>query len=170
MTVTIRLEGSKQLRAALRNMSDEVREEVGKAVETTAIKLRKDVVRSLEQVGTGTMYYRIFDANTGYTTIYAGDSEGYVASVKGKLNLSTTHRASAAGMPPAKDTGRLLNSIEFDKIGDLTATVGTKVEYAEHLEYGTISMHARPFFRPAVERIRPTYEDLIEQAIKRATR
>jgi len=145
MTVRIRLDGSKQLQAALRNMSDEVRAEVGKEVLATAVKLRGDVVKSIQRGPAGGRTYR-------------------------KYNPRRTHTASAPGQPPMTDTGRLANSIEFDREGDLTATVGSKVAYAAYLEYGTSRMAARPYFRPAVERIRDQFNDRLEQAIKRATR
>lgn len=165
MTVTLRLEGSAELQAALKRTRGEVRKAVSKAVMGTALQLRGDVVRSISKPGTGTTYYRIYDSASGYTNIFAGDSQGYVASVKGRLNLSETHRASADGDPPATDTGRLKNSIEFDKIGDLTATVGSKLAYATWLEYGTMRMAARPFFRPAIEEIRPKYMARLEKAL-----
>src|SRR6056297_1304389 len=118
MTVRIRLEGSKQLQAALRNMSDEVRAEVGKEVLATAVKLRGDVVKSIQRGPASGRTYR-------------------------KYNPRRTHTASAPGQPPMTDTGRLANSIEFDRQGDLTATVGSKVAYAAYLEYGTSRMAAR---------------------------
>lgn len=167
--VEIRLEGSKELQAALDDISDDVRAEVSKAVIGTAVELRGDVMKSIKKPGTGTMYYRIFDPDTGFTNIFAGDSEGYVTSVKGRLNLSATHRASADGEPPASDTGRLLSSIYFDEEGPLSAVVGSDVDYAVYLEYGTLTMAARPFFRPAVDDIRAKYNKRLEAAIRRAT-
>ena len=35
------------------------------------------------------------------------------------------------------DTGRLVNSISVDDVGDFTATVSASVDYASFLEYGT---------------------------------
>jgi len=165
MTTTIKLDGGEELQRALRRASDEVKEAASKAVMGTAFDLEADVKDSLRQPGRGTTYYRIYDASTGWTNIFAGDSEGYVRSVKGRLNLSATHTASAEGDPPAKDTGRLIGSIYRGTMGNLTAIVGTKLEYAEHLEYGTISMAARPFFRPAVEKIKPKYIKRLERAL-----
>jgi HK97 gp10 family phage protein len=63
------------------------------------------------------------------------------------------HIASAPGRPPAVDTGRLRASIthEVHKEGDqIVGLVGTNVEYAPHLEFGTNKMAARPFLRPAL--------------------
>lgn len=169
MTVTIQLKGADKFRAALSAMSDDVKAEVGKEVMDTAFEMREDIQESIRKPGRGTMYYRIYDPESGYTKIYAGDSEGFVVALKGKQNLDPIHRASADGDAPASDTGNLLNSIIFDKQGPLTATVGSHLAYAVDLEYGTIKMAARPFFRPAVERIRGEFEARLEAAVKRAT-
>lgn len=169
MTVSIQLKGADELRKYIATLGDKVQQEVGKKVMATAFDMRADIVKSIRKPGRGTMYYRIYDPESGYTKIYAGDSEGFVVALKGKQNLSQTHRASADGDPPASDTGRLEGSIFFDKEGPLTATVGSHLAYAVHLEYGTIKMAARPFFRPAVERIRGKFEARLEAAVKRAT-
>lgn len=140
MSVTIKLEGAKELQAALRNLSDEVRAEVGKAVTGTAIMLRADVVERIQR----------------------GPASGVVYT---KKNPNRVHQASAPGEAPATDTGRLANSIEFDQIGPLTATVGSSLLYALYLEYGTTRMAPRPYFRPAVEAVRPKFERALERAL-----
>lgn len=51
------------------------------------------------------------------------------------------------------DTGRLRSSIThalFVEDGDLTAHVGTDVEYAAYVELGTSRMSAQPYLRPAL--------------------
>lgn len=53
-----------------------------------------------------------------------------------------------------KDTGELANSIDSAPIGDLKRRVGTDVEYAPHVEFGTFKQAARPFLRPAVKQSR----------------
>lgn len=58
-------------------------------------------------------------------------------------------QADAKRMVPV-DTGNLRGSIVRDVSGD-TATVGTNVEYAEHVEYGTRHMQAQPYLRPAID-------------------
>lgn len=49
------------------------------------------------------------------------------------------------------DTGRLRGSITSDvsNIDEYECEVGTNVEYASYVEYGTYKMAARPFLRPA---------------------
>ena len=71
------------------------------------------------------------------------------------------------------DTGRLLGSISTDiKQGgsDVTAEVGTNVEYANYIEYGTCKMGAKPFLNPAFEEETEGLENRIRQAIRDAFR
>jgi len=99
------------------------------------------------------------------------------------------HHASAAGQPPAVDTGRLRASVSSnwhgsgmergkvdsqaepdDGIGqpdkDLTGVVGTNVEYAGYLELGTVKMKPRPYLRPALEKNRSKILGLFRDLIK----
>lgn len=64
------------------------------------------------------------------------------------------HRASAPGDSPAVDTGRLRQSIGVQKVAQGHYRVGTNVQYAPLLEFGTRKMAARPFMRPALEKVR----------------
>lgn len=143
MTATIRLDGSAEFQRALQGMSARVRAEVADEVMSVALDLQADAKRSIARgPKTGRVYRR----------------------------GNRTHQASAPGQPPASDTGRLVNSVEFDKVGAFTATVGSNLIYALHLEYGTRKMAARPFFRPAVERMRKQFMARLEDAVERATR
>ena len=158
MTVTIRLEGSDQLQRQLRRLSDDLREEAGNVVKAVGIEMRADIVKSLDHgPASGRTYTHYFYTN----------KNGKL--VQGRKRAKP-HTASAPGQPPMSDTGYLANRITFDRLGDLTAVVGTKVDYALHLEYGTERMAARPFFRPAVERMRPIYIGKLEDIIRRAAR
>lgn len=145
MSVTIRLEGSEKLQRELRRLSDDLRREVGQVVLGAAVEMRADIVTSIQRGPASGVTYK-------------------------KSNPTRTHTASAPGQPPMSDTGRLANSITFDRVGDLTATVGSALNYAPWLEYGTSRMAARPFFRPAVERMRPKYIGKLEDIIRRAAR
>ena len=145
MSFTISLEGSDQLQRELRRLSGDLRDDVGKMVLATAVEMRTDIVKSIQRGPASGLTYK-------------------------KSNPTRTHTASAPGQPPMTDTGVLANSITFDRIGDLTATVSSNLNYATWLEYGTSSMAARPFFRPTVERMRPKYIGKLEDIIRRATR
>jgi len=52
------------------------------------------------------------------------------------------------------DTGRLRNSIATAKDKKTTAIVGTNVEYAPYVEFGTHKASAQPFLRPAAEKVK----------------
>lgn len=89
------------------------------------VKVQRAVKRSLHQAGTGRAY----------------------------THGNVTHVASAPGQPPATDTGRLAASIAEELGRDSTSLVeriGTNVEYALPLEYGSRTMAARPFLRPGL--------------------
>lgn len=61
----------------------------------------------------------------------------------------------------AVKTGNLRNSITHTYDED-TAYVGTNVEYAPYVEYGTNRMKARPFLKNAVENHVDEYKQLME--------
>ena len=74
-----------------------------------------------------------------------------------KYNPSRTHTQSAAGEPPASDTGFLVSNITTDiELEGLSAgiqVVGSVISaapYSKALEYGTANMPARPFMQPAL--------------------
>ena len=176
MTIRIDLRGSKELQAALRNMSDDVRDAASAVVINEAQRLRGEIVESIKNgPANGTTYYRI--PGEKYMTIRAGSSDGPpVAFIPGggNHNLSRTHTASGPWQPPMSDTGRYANSIVFDREGDLTAIVhpsGKKMQMlGAWLEYGTKRMSPRPHFRPAAHKRQPIFLRNMETALARVIR
>lgn len=72
-----------------------------------------------------------------------------------KYNPSRTHRQSAAGQPPASDTGFLVSQISADvekSINDIVGIVRSSAPYAAYLEFGTQQMPARPYLQPALDK------------------
>jgi HK97 gp10 family phage protein len=59
------------------------------------------------------------------------------------------------------DTGRLRNSITHEVDGK-EVYIGTNVEYAPHVEYGTIKQKAQPFLRPAATEHPNTYKQIVQ--------
>ena len=67
------------------------------------------------------------------------------------------------------DTGRLRGSISHGvSEEEMCGFIGTNVEYAPYVEYGTIKMKARPFFKPAVNDHQDEYRAIIEECMKNA--
>ena len=102
--------------------------------------------------------------NTAVESIQQGAKSGVVYE---KYNPRRTHRASAAGEPPATDTGYLVSNIftNIDTDG-LGASVESRAGYSSFLEFGTSKMAARPFMQPALEENKPKIRRLEEQMVK----
>lgn len=85
-----------------------------------------------------------------------------------KANM-TPDGPSAPGEAPAVDTGRLRASITHrveKESGEVVGYVGTNVEYAPWLEFGTTRMKARPFMMPAIERNREWIRNKLTAVVK----
>lgn len=61
---------------------------------------------------------------------------------------------TAAVLAAPVDTGRLRQSIGVQKIGQGHYRVGTNVQYAPFVEFGTRRTRAQPFMRPAFEKVK----------------
>lgn len=86
-------------------------------------------------------------------------------SVSGK-----NHVPSAPGEPPNADTRILDSSIESAKTGPLTAEASANAPYAAALEFGTSRVAARPFMKPAADRIRPKATAFVREAVRRVVK
>ncbi|BEV00077.1 HK97-gp10 family putative phage morphogenesis protein [Novosphingobium olei] len=84
-------------------------------------------------------------------------SEG---SVSGK-----GHVPSKPGEPPNRDTGVLQAGIENRMVSDLEAEVSSNAPYAAPLEFGTSRMEARPYMRPARDKMAPEVQRLFASEI-----
>lgn len=67
--------------------------------------------------------------------------------------------------PRRVDTGRLKNSIN-GKVQGNSAVIGTAVEYAPYVFYGTRNMEANRFLRNGVERNADEYRQIMESILK----
>ena len=69
-----------------------------------------------------------------------------------------------------KKYGHLLRatdtSVEYKK-GKLIVKVGNNMEYAPYHEFGTKKMPARPFIRPALEKVQKDLPKIVEKVLKR---
>jgi HK97 gp10 family phage protein len=81
--------------------------------------------------------------------------------------IASKIEADAARLCPV-DTGRLRASITHRvERGRHVAYVGTNVEYAPYVEFGTRKMRAQPFLRPALHKniplIRETFRNILRK-------
>lgn len=116
-------------------------------------------------------------ANDAKASVARGPKTGRVYTTRFARNRTTgaifptedrvPHQASAAGQPPATDTGKLVGSIVGDAKG-LRGYVEARSVYAKWLEFGTRYMSARPFLLPAIERNRARCAALLRQAVQTA--
>lgn len=92
-----------------------------------------------------------FEINTkDFVKSLLGYSDGVLSDLQEAVAdcALKTERGAKKNCPV--DTGMLRASITSD-IGVLEAEVGTNVEYAAYVEYGTSKQGAKPFLRPALD-------------------
>lgn len=87
------------------------------------------------------------------------EGEGNAVSEINKLVYDTPES------PNYVRTGRLKGSISHSH-DDENAYIGTNVEYAPYVEFGTKHMAARPFLRNAAANYSDDYKRIIEEGLK----
>lgn len=80
------------------------------------------------------------------------------------------HVPSLPGQPPNQDTGVLAGNIETTRAGKLRVRVASKAGYSAPLEFGTSKMAARPFMRPARDKMKPQVRALVTKAVQQAVK
>jgi len=80
------------------------------------------------------------------------------ASGRSYMRGKKMHTASSPGNPPRPDSGRLVNSMRWDRMGTNGQTQQRRIiaatEYAFYEEFGTTKMEARPFMGPMAQQLR----------------
>lgn len=71
---------------------------------------------------------------------------------------------AAEGDYPAVRTGLLRGTIGHRRIGPRQAMTYSPMEYAPHLEFGTVKMGARPFLRPSVDKVASSFRKAVANA------
>ena len=147
MSVTMKVNPAEERRLikALRELGDDAEDELSKAINATGLSLRGSIVKKYRR----------------------GPATGIVYE---KYNPRRTHQASAAGEAPATDTGRLADSVTFDRQGKLQVEVSTDVEYGPPLEFGTRTIEPRPNWVPSIQEEEPKYKERLNGALEKATR
>lgn len=93
------------------------------------------------------------------------------ATVRALTGAALIVQGAAKGLSPV-DTGNLRSSISHEVNPD-HAKIGTNVEYAPYLEYGTVKMAAQPYLRPGLDNnkraIETSMSEVYRAAIKAVT-
>lgn len=139
--IRVQVMGMDAVRAAMNEFGQSVIDGIQQAIEATALEAMTDVRKAIQgPPKTGALYKR----------------------------GSKVHRASAPGEAPATDTGALASSIYYERPDPLTAAIGSRLEYAFFLEFGTRHIRPRKSWLPAAERAAPRLQKRVERVIRDA--
>lgn len=93
-----------------------------------------------------------------------------ITEAKKELTKASHFSRNEAVKNAPVDTGRLKGSIQVDKVSVDKHNVGTNVEYAMAVEFGTSKQGAQPFLRPAVikgvAKLKEGIDTIIDKALK----
>lgn len=90
------------------------------------------------------------------------------ASRKGITEACLLVQAQAKALTPV-DTGKLRDSIDYrveDDKGQAVGEVGTAVDYAEYVEYGTRFQRAQPYLLPAFRQNKRNIENILGEILR----
>lgn len=139
--VKVEIKGLKEVQDAIRSFDGDISRQLNLIVNAAALESVNDVKKAIQgPPKTGRKYQR----------------------------GTVVHQASAPGQAPATDTGFLVSSIYNEDRGYLTKAIGSRLEYAFYLEFGTRKIAARPSWVPAVERAIPKMLKRVNIAIAKA--
>lgn len=142
--VNIKINGAQEVQKAIAAFGLEVEKGISDAINATALEALTTVRKAIQgPPKTGKEYPR------------------------GK-NGDKIHRASAPGEAPATDTGALVSSTYITKVDTFTAAIGSRLQYAFYLEFGTTRMEPRPSWVPAAEAAAPRLEKRLRRVIAEA--
>jgi HK97 gp10 family phage protein len=80
------------------------------------------------------------------------------------------HEPSAPGEAPNRDSGTLQDHLETTQPEELMARVTSSADHAEAMEFGTSTVEARPYLRPARDKVRPRALKILNKRVRDATR
>ena len=111
------------------------------------------------------MIFKVIENNISEVT---NEAEAAIGRALEMIGLQgERHAKEALTQQGAVDTGRLRNSVTHQVISEDSVAIGTNVEYAPYIEFGTYKMDARPYIRPAIEDYINEYKQIIENELKR---
>lgn len=80
-------------------------------------------------------------------------------------DTKATRKAGTAGKSVAVREGSYSGTVGTD--GEMAVYIGSNVEYAPYVEYGTSHSEAQPFLRPAIEGNIREYEEIFTEQLER---
>jgi hypothetical protein len=147
MRMTAKVKNMEKIQVTFRDLPTKINDNVLRALEESASDLRNEMIISMEKSP-------IFPTSNKY-------------KVGGE-----THVASAPGYPPRRWDGGLIASFLTDVDRNLgTVEVGAtpivgKPPYPKFLEEGTSKMEARPYMKPALDKLTSSMKNRVMNAIK----
>lgn len=142
-----------QLTSNIPQITSLLKQRASRLVRTTANNIEASVKVSMGEPKSGRTYKK-------------GKAPGIGKRGKRLKDRRKTHTRSAPGESPAIDTTALVTSVGVDVTGKMSAVVGTNMEYAEALEFGSHKMAPRPFLGPAFEEAEPGFDAGLKELLK----
>ena len=145
MSANFKITGDDELIRKMTSLGADMEKALERGIVATSYQVRNTAIKSIQKQTVGTYVIRYSQGGKRYS-----------------------HVASKQGDAPNTDTGALVNSIAVQhKKGDLFAFVGSGLDYAKYLEFGTKNMGERPWLQPALnENMKNLEQNIIKQAKK----
>ena len=91
------------------------------------------------------------------------ESPTYVRTgrLKNSIAWATSKRHASVGVPDRPEDSTPHTTPEENSV-----YIGTNVEYAPYVEFGTYRMPSRPFLRNAIEKYKDDYKKIMEEGLK----
>ena len=104
-------------------------------------------------------------------TEFKWEGDKAIKAIEGAINKALIKSAllvegEAKNLAPV-DTGRLRHSITHE-VEDQEAQVGTNVEYAAYVEFGTSKQTPQPYLHPALEQDKENIRKIFKEEISKA--
>lgn len=127
--MSITVTGDKELNRKLNKLGLKMGQAIDAGVFITAQDVRTDAIKSIMTQSTGKVVQRSRQGGGTYT-----------------------HIASNEGQAPNNDNNDLVKSIALEKQKEANYLVGSNLDYASFLEFGTSKTGARPWLEPAMRK------------------
>ena len=139
--MSIHIEGQEELDRKLKELAASYGRKMADALNKSVLDVHATAVKSIQEKSPGRLVTRTTAGGNSYS-----------------------HVAAAEGNAPNTDTGKLVSSIKFQVNTD-NGIVFTKLEYGKSLEFGTMTMGARPWLIPALESNRAKIKERFKKAV-----